>query len=212
MIPTEAQIISQMENLIKFDTSKTSSEDLITWANNILNLFKLFLPPKCSQIQTLENSLNEFLTGGLYYGNRQEKLFIIFKGILRAVSSDYKKGFVKDLRTEIRAEVETDFLSQAGRLLEEKLKDPAAMLIGAVLEDTLRQLCKKHGVPEGANIESMNAPLKKAGVYGLPVQQQVTAWAAIRNKADHARFDGYDLQQVKLMHQGVGGFIAKFIS
>lgn len=85
---------------------------------------------------------------------------------------------------------EADFLQQADRL-GERLKDPAAMLIGAVLEDALRQLCRKHGIPEGDSIEAMNEPLRKASTYGLPQKQQVTAWATIRNKADHARFNEY---------------------
>ena len=57
----------------------------------------------------------------------------------------------------------------------------------------------------------MNYPLKKEGVYGLPVQQQVTAWASFRNKADHGHFDDYDMHQVKLMHQGVTDFIVKYL-
>lgn len=107
------------------------------------------------------------------------------KGILAGIKSDFDGGYFTDIRTTIRSEVETDFLMQASRLLDEKSKDAAAMLIGAVLEDALRQLCQIHEVIEGDGIEKMNMPLKNAGVYGLPQQQQITAWAAIRNKAAH---------------------------
>ena len=34
------------------------------------------------------------------------------------------------------------------------------MLVGAVLQDQLRQLCRKHNVPEGDKIEAMNARLR----------------------------------------------------
>ena len=35
------------------------------------------------------------------------------------------------------------------------------MLVGAVLEDALRQLCRKHNVPEADNIEGMNVTAPK---------------------------------------------------
>jgi len=213
MSPTEEEIISQMERLLDFKLGREKShDDLIAWANNVISVFKLLMPTNSSQIQILERSLNNYLLGGIYNTTATSNLIATFNGFLKGTLSDFKIGFLKDLRAEIRVEVDTNFLSQANRLLNENLKDPAAMLIGAVLEDTLRQLCQKHGVSEGANIESMNAPLRTAGAYGLPVQQQVTAWAAIRNKADHGRFDEYDLGQVKLMHQGVLDFVARHLT
>ena len=68
------------------------------------------------------------------------------------------------------------------------------------------------GVKEGQNIESMNIPLRLADVYNLTVQKQVTAWAGIRNDADHARLKDYELSQVKLMRQGITDFIAKHLA
>src|SRR3972149_5775810 len=133
-------------------------------------------------------------------------------GALTGIKSDFDGEYFTDIRTTIRSEVETDFLMQASRLLDEKSKDAAAMLIGAVLEDALRQLCQLHGVPKGDGIEKMNMPLKNAGIYGLPQQQQITAWAAIRNKAAHGKFDDYNINEVKLMHQGVSDFIVKYLA
>jgi hypothetical protein len=66
-------------------------------------------------------------------------------------------------------------------------------------------------LPEGRSIEAMNDPLRKANVYGQVQMQQVTAWAAIRNKADHARFTEYIEAEVRMMHQGVSGFIATYL-
>ena len=214
MSPTESEIISQMEKLISYEFVRVSakSEDLIAWAGNILNIFRLFLYSQSPQIQLLEKTMNTFLSEDHLKSQPKGKMFIVFKGILRSTCSDYKKGFLRDLRAEIRSEIDVDFLDQAKRLLDNKLKDAAAMIIGAVLEDTLRQLCKKHGVPEGSNIESMNIPLKQADAYNLATQKQVTAWADKRNNADHARFDQYDIKEVKLMHQGVTDFIAKYLT
>lgn len=111
------------------------------------------------------------------------------RGIARGTLDDLENGLLPDFTAKVRGEVEGDFLAQARRLLEDGLKNPAAMLIGA-------------------GIEKMNLPLRQAAVYGLPQGQQVTAWAAIRNKADHGRFADYSEAEVRTMHQGVAGFIA----
>ena len=132
-------------------------------------------------------------------------------GILMGIKSDFEGGHLADLRSEIRAEVESDLLGQAQKLLEAGHKDSAAMLIGAVLEDALRQLCRKKNIPEGDSIEKMNAPLRNAGVYSLPQQQQITAWAAIRNKAAHAKFTEYSIEEVRLMLQGLTTFILNYL-
>jgi hypothetical protein len=115
------------------------------------------------------------------------------------------------LQFRIRSEVEGDFLGQAQRLLDEGLKDPAAMLIGAVLEDALRQLCRKHGVAEASSIDPMNSALRKADVYGEPRRAAVAAWAALRNKAAHGRFNDYTDAEVRQMHVGVAEFVAAFL-
>ncbi len=210
----EEQIVSKMEELSKFkyDMGEVSNVELLAWANSILNTFKLILPTNSYQIQNLEKVISEYLAIDYYKPFQRLDFREKCSGILLATYRDYKEGFLIDLRTEIRAEADADFLSQANRLLKEKLKNPAAMLTGAVLEDALRQLCIKFEVKEGSNIESMNVPLRKAGAYGLPAQQQVTAWAAIRNKADHARFEEYDIKEVRLMHQGVNDFIVKHLT
>lgn len=81
-----------------------------------------------------------------------------------------------------------------------------------MLEDTPRHLCRKFGIGEGSSIEAMNVPLRNAGAYGVPQQQQVTAWAGIRNKADHGRFSEYKLDEVRLMHQGIATFVASHLT
>ena len=214
MLPTEKQIISRMKKLLDFKSDKTTAfhTELISWCNSIINVLKIFLPSNSLQVRNLEEILKIYLSDNIYDVTKTTNLYTKFHGILLSTYNDYKKGFIIDLRSEIRAEVDTAFLSQAKRLLDEKLKDSAAMLIGAVLEDTLRQLCHKHGVKEGQNIESMNIPLRLADVYNLTVQKQVTAWAGIRNDADHARLKDYELNQVKLMHQGITDFIAKHLA
>lgn len=205
---TEEQIQTRLNELCsRPDEPFHGLADVVAWAGNVHTIVRSLYGSDHFQVRNLENMITRFskdlMNGDPFLEN--------VKGILRAVKSDFEGGYLVDIRMQLRGEAEADFLSQAHRLIENELKDPAAMLVGAVLEDALRQLCHKYSVPEGDNIESMNIPLRKAGVYSLPQQQQITAWAAIRNKADHARFNEYDLSEARLMHQGVTDFIVKYL-
>ena len=51
----------------------------------------------------------------------------------------------------------------------------------------------------------------RVGVQAGLEKQQVTAWAAIRNKADQGRFSDYGLEEVSVMHLGVSGFVATYL-
>jgi hypothetical protein len=55
-----------------------------------------------------------------------------------------------------------------------------------------------------------NADLKKQGVYGGNEQKQVTAWAAIRNSAAHARYGDHNAEQVRLILQGIHHFLSSY--
>src|SRR5262245_46497601 len=62
-------------------------------------------------------------------------------GILRAVRSELAGGWLYTTKGLVSAEIFADFLEMAEYLLSEGYKDPAAVMIGSVLEEHLRQLC-----------------------------------------------------------------------
>jgi hypothetical protein len=202
--------VTLRDELLKRAKAMTAGRpgETIAWASDVLTLLELLRGPNHGLTQTLQRALDATVVNKA--GGSQ--LAHTAQGLAAGLVSDLEAGLIPDLQSRIRSEVEGGFLGQAMRLLDDGLKDPAAMLIGAVLEDGLRQLCSKHGVPEGSTIETMNEPLRQKAVYGLPQKQQVTAWAAIRNKADHGRFSEYTEAEVRLMHQGVLGFIAQHLA
>ncbi|MDQ6985209.1 MAG: hypothetical protein Q9M91_02850 [Candidatus Dojkabacteria bacterium] len=59
------------------------------------------------------------------------------------------------------SEIFTDFLEMASHILSQGYKDPAASLIGAVLEDGLRKLCQANDikVKTSDDIASLNTKL-----------------------------------------------------
>ena len=111
-----------------------------------------------------------------------------------------------------------DSLEMAQHLLNEGYKDPAAVMAGSVLEEHLRQLCQKHGIPTEATrqgrpqpkkADALNADLAKKEVYNRLDQKNVTAWLDLRNKAAHGKYQEYTEEQVALMLQSLSDFMVR---
>lgn len=138
-------------------------------------------------------------------------------GIFKAVQHDIKSGMLANFRSLIQAEVFADFLDMAEHLLRESYKDAAAVLLGAVLEDSLRKVADANGVDilnskgKPLTIDPLNVALVKKGVYNALVQKQITSWANLRNDAAHGHFDKYDSAQVQQMLLFVQDFCVKYL-
>ena len=118
----------------------------------------------------------------------------------------------------VTAEVFADYMEMAEYLLESGYKDPAAVIAGSTLEEHLRQLCRKNGIPivrqkDGKDVplkaDQLNSNLTKAEVYSTLDQKQVTAWLDLRNKAAHGEYGEYNADQVKGMITGITEFMAR---
>ena len=91
-------------------------------------------------------------------------------------------------------------------------------MIGSVLEEHLRQLCRKENIdtdeekderliPKKA--DRLNADLAKENSYSKLDQKQITAWLDLRNKAAHGKYDEYSNEQVKHFLSGVIEFMTR---
>lgn len=139
-------------------------------------------------------------------------------GVMRAVQGEISAGWLESTRQLIAAEVFTDFLEMADHLLQEGYKDAAAVMIGGVLEGRLKGLAVKNGIAVGVmkdgvdvpkKADRLNSELAAGGVYAKLDQKNVTAWLDLRNKAAHADYTSYTLEQVKLMRASVADFLAR---
>lgn len=135
-------------------------------------------------------------------------------GIFKAIKHDIKSGMLANFRSLIQAEIFADFLEMAEHLHREGYKDAAAVLLGAVFEDSLRKVADANGVNtlnskgKPLTIDPLNAALAKKGVYNALVQKQITSWANLRNDAAHGHFGKYDAAQVQQMLLFVQKFCA----
>lgn len=137
---------------------------------------------------------------------------------MQSIRHEVEQGWLTTIKRLITAEVFSDFLEMSKYFLDEKFKDPAAVMIGSVLEEHLRQLCIAYSVDteitRGTDIvpkkaDLMNSDLVKAGAYGILEQKNVTAWLDLRNRAAHGKYSEFTIEQVQIMYLGVLDFATK---
>lgn len=127
---------------------------------------------------------------------------------------DLNSGWTETVVELVHADTYSDYLEMADALLAKRYKDAAAVITGTSLEVHVRALCVKNGVTTAVagrskKADTMNADLKKAGVYDGLQQKQITAWMDLRNKAAHGDYGDYDDTQVRLFIDGVQAFLMK---
>jgi len=134
--------------------------------------------------------------------------------VLSVAWNDYSKGYLIEVKSLIRAEVFDDFLEQAQHLFEQGFYQPAAVIAGGVLEDALRKLCQRAGIPLSAKpkLDIMNAELVKKGVYNTLVQKRITWLADLRNKAAHGKWSEFAASDVETMLAQVRSFATDYLS
>lgn len=125
--------------------------------------------------------------------------------ILEALSADVAAGYLRRQAELIAAEVFGDFLDMAQHLLDAGYHVASASPIGAVLEDGLRRLARRHHLKVGPSddISALNNRLASKDIDTNLVRKQGDLWSATRNAADHGEFGEVKPENVREMQAGV---------
>jgi len=179
-------------------------------------------------IVTLAETIERFAPSGSTYCTKSESVstqygpknkhiqVALLEGILLSLKRAYLSGYLETIQELVHADVFAHFLEMADYLLAEHYKDAAAVIGGSTLEETIRNLCIKHGLattdmdgkPKKASV--LNDDLAKARVYDKLIQKSVTAWLDLRNKAAHGDYASYDERQVAIFLQSIRDFFLRF--
>lgn len=188
------------------DCSDKPEEYAVTITNRLASTIKRLAPRDTVYERNLENILSR--KGHEYIHQRP------LAGVLMALRREYELGYLQSVEEVIHRDTFASFLDMARHLQANGYKDPAAVIAGSTLEQHLRELCNKHqivievgGKPKKA--DTMNAELAKAGVYSKLDQKNVTSWLGLRNDAAHGNYGNYTAQQVQLLLDSIGDFIAR---
>ncbi|WP_045419310.1 hypothetical protein [Vibrio jasicida] len=197
---------SQIIDKASISSSGFKGNDLVevsSWVTRVGQLIKRLYGEDSQHYKNYSKSIsidNFYTIHSNWYGHISQ-----IQGLAITVKHDVENDLILSIRGLLQAEIFSDFLEIGEHLLNEGYKDAAAVTIGAVLEDGLRELCKKNDIsiikPNGSamTIEPLNTELAKNEIYSKLVQKQVTSYAHIRNKAAHGQYEEYDKFQVEMM-------------
>jgi hypothetical protein len=109
------------------------------------------------------------------------------QAILRAAREYIDFGPVARVEELVAAEIFTDLLGIAERLLREERVAAAVVVACAVLEDVMRRSARHRKIPIRENVDdlsALNAKMSAAGVYGDTLQNRIEGWAEMRQRAE----------------------------
>lgn len=138
--------------------------------------------------------------------------------ILQSIRDEVGGDWLFSIKGLVTAEVFADFIEMAEYLMEHDYKDAAAVIVGSVLEEHLRQLCQANGIESVIQTETetrpkkadrLNGDLSAANVYSKLDQKAVTMWLDLRNKAAHGHYTEYNKEQVRTMISGITEFMVR---
>jgi hypothetical protein len=203
-VASQGRSLSRYDDLSDLGDAKLS-EILVVLADTI----QRFAPPGSTFREKAELVAKEHGMGSQPF---QIKLF---KGILEALRRAYDSDYLKSVQELVHADVFSDFIEMAAYLLSEGYKDPAAVIVGSILEEHLRNICAKNGIAttdaggKAKKASTLNDELAKASVYGKLEQKNVTAWLDLRNRAAHGQYTQFDKNHVEHFIQGVREFLVR---
>jgi len=189
------------------DLSDQPDESVTSVVTLMCDCIGRFSPSGSQYVGAMESLLNQ-------YGHGVSSVGPYIAGVLMSLEEAYKSGYLERVAELVHAEMFADFVEMAEYLLHEGYKDPAAVIIGSVLEEHLRQLCAKNGLATDVagkpmKAEQLNSDLAGKPVYSKLDQKSITSWLDLRNKAAHGKYGEYTKDQVALLILGVQNFLTR---
>ncbi|NQV19455.1 MAG: hypothetical protein HQ534_13055 [Armatimonadetes bacterium] len=210
-ISTTLDTIKEIGRFGKMTDDNFDFEKYIIWDTRCHNLLSRIMSGETIHYKRFKEEDNRGFAkpsrkGRGYFSHSVELYYK--RAILIALRDDLVNDVFFDEKLLLTAENYQEILQQAEMLIKNDYKDPAAVLIGAVLEVSLRKICTKHRIEyrQKDTINPLNNLLKEKA-YNSLTHKQIITWADLRNNAAHGHFDRYSASEVKMMY----GWIVKFI-
>jgi hypothetical protein len=122
------------------------------------------------------------------------------RGVLVTMERDYRAGMSRTLDERVHAAILDDLIGQADRYLDAGQLPPAVIVIGAALEQHLRQLAARldvafeipnaRGVLHAKPALRLNDDLRLTPAYPHTEWQQIQRWLETRERAARGDLDG----------------------
>ena len=109
------------------------------------------------------------------------------QAVLRAAREYIDFGPVARVEELVAAEIFTDLLGVAERLLRERHVSAGVVVACSVLEDVMRRSARHRKIAIRENVDdlsALNASMNAAGVYGAALHKRIEEWAGMRSRAE----------------------------
>jgi len=121
-----------------------------------------------------------------------------FASVLTALLVDSRGGLLATVADCARAEAFDDFLDHVADYMRASKKNEAGVIAGVVFEDSLRRICRKHGIEEkGKKLDALISDLGARNLLTPVKAKRARASADVRTKATHAQWDEFELDDVR---------------
>jgi len=202
-------VIKLAENLIEISTS-IEEKDYVKFRGiyaRVSDFLVKFAGPKSPFLVQISKMPTDKSRAGEYLAE-----------ILRSFIAHLQDGLVGGLSPRRQAEIDvtSDFLEQAQGLLSSKKVHPAApaVLIGAALEEFLRNWVEDQGLSLGGKRPSLDAyatTLRSEELITKQDMKDIASWGGTRNHAAHGEWEEIgDKSRINLMLEGVNLFMRKY--
>jgi hypothetical protein len=132
------------------------------------------------------------------------------QAVLKAAREYIDFGPVARVEELVAAEIFTDLLGIAERLIRKGALAAAVTAACAVLEDVMRRSARHRKIAIRENVDDLtelNAKMAAAGVYGSALQKRIDGWAAVRVSAEGASLESDSRTEVEALLRGVRDFV-----
>jgi hypothetical protein len=132
------------------------------------------------------------------------------QAVLRAAREYIDFGPVARVEELVAAEIFSDLLGIAGRLLRQHRISAGVVIACSVLEDVMRRSARHRKIAIRENVDDLsllNAKMSAAGVYGAPLQRRIQQWGEMRNRAEAGELTAAMDSEADSLLRGVRDFV-----
>jgi hypothetical protein len=132
------------------------------------------------------------------------------RAVLRAAREYIEFGPVARVEELVAAEIFSDLIGMAARLLREGHLTSAVTVAAAVLEDVMRRSARHREIEIRENVDTLaelNARMSAGGAYPSAMQTKIAEWAALRTAAETQVLDDAARPAIDRMIKGVRDFV-----
>ena len=133
-------------------------------------------------------------------------------GMLNSVHYDWTNGFLRQIEYIIAAETFDDFLDHAEKYHKGNRKKESSVLASSVLEDSIKKICQKHSIDsKGKGLDELIDTLAARNIFNRVKSKRLKSCAEIRNKASHAEWDEFKIEDVGKMLKDIRDLVENYL-